>query len=117
MQNTTLDLGATAKITSPKPTSTQESNAAPSTIDPDLLKLLDDLVVEVKKCAAHALGWLIMIGIRLREYRDGLEADDWNQLFQSGRLPFSARKAQMLIRVGGHRILADMNRVHQLPES
>jgi hypothetical protein len=108
---------ASANSVSPDSTSTQQSNAAQPGIDPDLLQIIDDLVAEIRKCAVYALGWRIMMGVRLREYRDELEADDWNQVLQSRRLPFSARTAQMLTRLGDHKIFADMTRTHQLPDS
>jgi len=108
---------ASANSVSPDSTSTQQSNAAQPGIDPDLLQVIDELVAEIRKCAVYALGWRIMMGVRLREYRDGLEADDWNQVLHSGRLPFSARTAQMLTRLGDHKIFADMTRTHQLPDS
>jgi hypothetical protein len=83
----------------------------------DLLQIIDDLVAEIRKCAVYALGWRIMMGVRLREYRDDLESDDWSQLLHSGRLPFSARTAQMLTRLGDHKILSNTERTHQLPDS
>ena len=108
---------ASANSVSPDSTSTQQSNAAQPAIDPDLLQIIDEVVAEIRKCAVHALGWRIMMGVRLREYRDSLESDDWSQLLHSGRLPFSARTAQMLTRLGDHKILSNMERTHQLPDS
>jgi hypothetical protein len=98
-------------------TTNQQSGPDQLENDPELLKLIDDLVLEIKKCANNALTWRILIGVRLREYRDGLESDDWSQVLRSGRLPFAARTAQMLVRIGEHRLLADKRRVHQLPDS
>ncbi len=109
----------TAKSVSPDSTSTQPA-ASPTpqlSIDPELLKLIDDLVGDLRKCAAHALGWRIKIGVHLHEFRDGLGVEDWKQMLQSGRLPFAARTAQTFARIGGHKTLADMTHLYQLPES
>jgi hypothetical protein len=111
------ELAATTNSATPDSTSTQHSNTAQPGIDPDLLKIIEEVAAEVRKCATYALGWRIRMGVRLREYRDGLDSDDWNLLLESGRLPFSARTAQTLARIGDHKILTDMNRTHLLPDS
>ena len=108
---------ASANSVSLDSTSTQQSTVAEPGIDPDLLKIIYELAAEIRKCAAYALGWRILMGVKLGECRDGLDSEDWNQLLQSGRLPFSARTAQMLTRIGEHKIFADLKRSHQLPES
>jgi len=120
MQTDTLAINesaASANSVTPDTTSTQQSSASPPGIDPDLLKTIDELSAEIRKCAAHALGWKIMMGVKLREYQDGMDVQDWNLLLESGRLPFSGRTVQTLTRIGGHKILADMKRTPQLPDS
>lgn len=57
------------------------------------------------------------MGVRLHQFRDGLGMDDWNQLLNSGRLPFSPRTAQTLARIGKHKVLADMKYGHLLPDA
>jgi hypothetical protein len=120
MQNNSIapnESAATANTVSPDSTSPQQSSAAKPGSDYGVLKFIEEVVAEIKKCAAHALGWRIMMGVKLREFRDNLEPDDWKQLLQSGRLPFSARTAQTLARIGGHKILSNVKRTHQLPDS
>ena len=57
------------------------------------------------------------MGIHLHQFRDGLGMEDWNQLLSSGRLPFSARTAQTLARIGKHKVLADPENATWLPEA
>lgn len=113
----------TATISSPIPTPTQQSvtpvPAAPPPpgIDAEFLQAIDEFAMQLRQYAANSLGWRIMVGLRLHEFRDGLGIDDWNLLLHSGRLPFSSRKAQTLARIGGHSILVDMRNTNMLPHS
>ena len=125
IDHTTDNAAATATIPSPMPSPTQQPvrpapAAAPPTstdIDPDLLTIADDLAARVRECQVNSLGWLIMAGTRLRDYRDQLHIDDWSQILQSGRLPVGTRMAQMLVRIARNRVVQNSKRTHQLPDS
>lgn len=79
--------------------------------------MIDNVVKELRQCGANALVWQINMGVHLHQFRDGLGMDDWNQLLNSGRLPFSPRTAQTLARIGKHKVLADVKHAHRLPDA
>ena len=79
--------------------------------------MIDDVVKELRQCAANSLVWQIYMGVQLHQFRDGLGPEDWNQLLNSGRLPFSPRTAQTLARIGKHKVLADVKHAHRLPDA
>jgi len=132
MQTTDTDFSkspATAIIESPAQSpagqsSTSTPSAAPlgapspqSDLDPELSGLIDGLMKDIRKCTANALAWHIKIGVHLHQWRDGLGREDWLQLLHSGRLPFSARTAQSLARIGGHAALANPKHAFRLPDA
>ena len=133
MQNIDLpsDKSAAANATIPLPPQppTQQSVAqppeatpptastVPGQIEPDLLAIADTLATKVRECQIASLGWLLQGGARLRDYRDQLHPDDWSQILRSGRLPVSARMAQMLIRIARNNLIRNRKRSHQLPDS
>lgn len=90
---------------------------SPLGTDPDLLDLMDEFVGDLRKTSATALGCRIEIGVKLHDWRDTLGKEDWLALLRSGRLPFSARTAQALARIGAHSTLADPKFVEKLPQS
>lgn len=116
-----LNSAATA-VTSPPSTSTQQASqhtapTPPLGLDADLLDLMDEFVDALRKTSAKALGCRIEVGVKLHDWRDTLGKDDWLALLRSGRLPFSARTAQALARIGAHSTLADPKFVEKLPQS
>jgi hypothetical protein len=116
---------ATARLTSPTITPTQNpsTTATPATlpakpvIDTELLEVADDIGASIRQCMGHSLGWLIMTGVRLREFRDELPKVEWAQILRSGRLPVGARLTQMLIRIARNKVLTDSKHWPKLPDS
>ena len=121
---------ATATIPSPTPSTTQQPGTpAPAAsppasttpqhgIDPELLAIADDLAPNLRECVINSRGWKIMLGARLREYREQMSRSDWGQVLKSRRLGIgSPRKVQMLVRVAGQKAFQDSKRFAQLPDS
>lgn len=135
MQDTTLttkNTAATADITSPTPSPTQEpvtpapsaaplpplSPASGTPMDADLLVIADELAAQVLTCQANALAWQIKAADWLRDYQDQLPPEDWAQILKSRRLGIgSPRRIQMLVRVARQKAFQDAKRLAQLPDS
>jgi len=128
--NTALNKAATtANIMSSTPPPTQQPGtpppaAAPPTsssphpgVDPELLEIADDLAPKLKECVVNSLGWRIMLGRRLREYREQMSRNDWVRILVSRRLGAgSPRRVQMLVRVGGQKVFRDSSKLALIPD-
>jgi len=131
MQSTDIQANKPAASADATPPTQQNGAAAPASAPPAATtpqpeidggvygfnEAVNDLVGELRKCAAYALGWRITMAIKLHGFRHDLGPDDWRQLLESRRLPFSARAAQTLARIGGHAVLADLRITQKLPPS
>jgi hypothetical protein len=126
---TTDKTAATATFPTPSPTQepvTPAPSAAPPPpssptpqpgIDPELVAIADDLAPKLRECVINSLGWKIMLGARLREYREQMSRSDWGQVLKSQRLGVgSPRTVQMLVRVGGQKVFRDSSKLALLPD-
>lgn len=114
---TSLPASPTHQSSTLAATAASTAGPTPPALRPDLLAVADELAAKIREAQVCSLGWLIMTGAPLRQYRDQLPSADWAQILRSGRLPVGARTAQMLVRIARNKVMRNTQRTPQLPHS
>jgi hypothetical protein len=78
---------------------------------------IDFWVAKISKALGYSAGWLVQTGQQLIEAKKALGHGGWLQLFEPGRLRFSVRTAEMLMKIARHPSMRNSQNLSFLPSS
>jgi hypothetical protein len=78
---------------------------------------LEPWIGEINEATRNSSGWIIETGLILLRAKEQLAHGQWLSMWETRRMPFGVRTAEMLMKVARHPILRDPKSISSLPVS
>ena len=80
-------------------------------------RLAEEWIQQINEAARNSSGWIIETGLILLRAKEQLPHGQWLSMWESRRMQFGVRTAEMLMRVARHPTLRDPKNISSLPVS